>query len=372
MQYYPAIRGTMGRWTYFIVKLTMRELCNTVQFASDYYDDQTLDEAVQREINKSRVKKDLVEYLKRQPDRFFSSLVVAAVDGHPKWHPVHISDDPKFEIFAVDHRLKTTFGMLVFDGTQRYYALDGQHRLSAIKTLLDKAGDDWRQAPRDFAEEEVAVIVVTPEETEGKSGFLKRYRRLFGNLNRYAKRTSQFTNIVMDEDDTFAILTRRLVTDHAFFRSAGRQKDSPRIKMQKGKNVRAGSSVFTSLETLYRMNEILLSSQDRKRDAWSAKNFKAFRLPDDELDELYDELAAIWDALIEVLPEFGEDPTTMRIHREGDGKDSALFWPITQELMAMMARALLDAREGGGWLIGSTPSHGSRPHCTRHLGGICY
>ena len=347
MEYFPAIRGSIGRWTYFIVKLSMRELCKMVQFASEYYDDQTLDEAVQRAIGKSRVQKEIVEYLKRQEDRFFASLVVAAVDGNPRWHPVHIADDPRFAIFADDERLKTTFGLLAFDGKQKYYALDGQHRLSAIKQLLDKDSDHWRDAPPNFSDEEVAVLVVTPDEAETKQDFLQRYRRLFGNLNRYAKPTSHFTNIVMDEDDTFAILTRRLITDHGFFQAPGRHKDSVRIKMQQGKAVSAGSSVFTSLETLYMMNRTLLTSAERERSDWKAKTFTMFRLPEDELDALYDELIEIWDALIVVLPELKAPPPEMRCHKEGTGRDSALFWPVTQELIVRIARDLLDAPSGG-------------------------
>lgn len=336
----------MGRWTYFIVKLSMRELCKMVQFATEYYDDQTLDDAVQRAIGKSRVQKEIVEYLKRQEDRFFASLVVAAVDGNPRWHPVHITDDPRFEVFADDDRLRTTFGLLAFDGRQKYYALDGQHRLSAIKQLLDKDSDHWTDAPSGFADEEVAVLVVTPDEAETKRDFVQRYRRLFGNLNRYAKPTSHFTNIIMDEDDVFAILARRLIMDHHFFQAPGRHKESARIKMKKGKMVSAGSSVFTSLEMLYLMNRILLSSAERERSGWKARTFTMFRLREDEIDALYDELVETWDGLIDVLPELMEVPAEMRCHKEGTGKDSALFWPVTQELIVRVARDLLDAPGG--------------------------
>ena len=50
---------------------------------------------------------------------------------------------------------------------------------------------------------------------------MKKYRKLFSTLNRYAKKTDGATNIILDEDDTFAILTRRLITDHEFFRWTG-------------------------------------------------------------------------------------------------------------------------------------------------------
>ena len=108
--------------------------------------------------------------------------------------------------------------MLSFDGTQDYYALDGQHRLAAIKALIDPISDVAVDAPEGFKDEELSVIVVVPSEAETRDQFMKRYRRLFGNLNRYAKPTDEVTNIIMDEDDVFAIITRRLITEHEFLR----------------------------------------------------------------------------------------------------------------------------------------------------------
>ena len=70
----------------------------------------------------------------------------------------------------------------------------------------------------------------------------------------------------MDEDDVFAIVTRRLISDHRQFRAAGRQRESFRV-LTKGKNLKSGSSHFTSLQTLYAMNQILLTTPDRERRA---------------------------------------------------------------------------------------------------------
>ncbi len=245
--------------------------------------------------------------------------------------------------------------MSLYNGTQKYYALDGQHRLSAIRTLLDSSGDEWKNAPKDFANEEISVIIVMPPQGDSSNDFFKRYRRLFGNLNRYAKPTSHFTNIVMDEDDTFAILTRRLITEHDFFKAKEvPYKDSPRIKMKKGKNVVGRSTVFTSLETLYAMNEHLLKSPTRLNAGWTDRTFKAFRPDDDELDDLFGELRRLWDALLAVLPGLRMDPVVMRCHSKESDKDclhkteniecddSALFWPVTQEILAKMARKLVD------------------------------
>ena len=73
MNIYPALRSQMGSFTYYTVKMSARELSENVKFAYEVYEDRTLEEAIQRILNESRVKKEIVEYLKRQPDRFFSS-----------------------------------------------------------------------------------------------------------------------------------------------------------------------------------------------------------------------------------------------------------------------------------------------------------
>lgn len=222
MRLYPALCSQMGSWRYYVTKMNARELANNVKLASEIYDDRsfdfdpniqrTLDEEIQRILRKGRVREEIAEYLKRQPGRFFSSIVVAALDGNPMFYPVDITEDPQFALFRDNKQLNQAFGVLVFDGEEKYYALDGQHRLSAIKTLLDQTDPLSDGVPEDFENDEFSVIVIVPGQEDANETFMQKYRRLFSNLNRYAKPTDQATNIVMDEDDTVAILTRRLIT----------------------------------------------------------------------------------------------------------------------------------------------------------------
>src|SRR3954454_16465563 len=94
----------MGNWRYYTVKMSTRELAENVNFASEIYEDRTLDEAIQRTLNEGRVKRDIVTYLKRQDDRFFSALVVAAFGGSPEFFPVRIAVEERFAMFASDDR----------------------------------------------------------------------------------------------------------------------------------------------------------------------------------------------------------------------------------------------------------------------------
>ena len=269
---YPAIKAQIGRWTYYIVKLKIGDLAKEVQLSSDVHQNRTLDEAIQREIKESRAKQDLVVYLHDREDRFLNSIVVAALGGAPTFTQLKLADTPENQIFSA-MQIDQSFGVLTFAGGEKYYALDGQHRLAAIKTILnptdahvDKFARDYvtegfRQA---FRDEELSVIMVVqdpgPDQT-GRNEVLKDYRRLFSSLNRYAKPTKEHTNIIMDEDDGIAILTRRLIAEHEFFKwDVEQPSEYSIIKTSAGKNLTQKDSYFTQIEVLYEMNRILLTS----------------------------------------------------------------------------------------------------------------
>ena len=268
-----------------------------------------------------------------------------------------MTNDPRFVLFRNDRRINETFGVLHFDGTQKYYALDGQHRLAAIRTLLDRNDPLSDGAPENFENDEFSVIVIVPDQEDTNETFMQKYRRLFSNLNRYAKPMDQATNIIMDEDDAFAIITRRLITEHDFFKWAGKALESERIKTKKGKNLISKDPYFTSIETLYEMNIQLLSSVERVNSGWGpgsekegdVKNFIKFRPVEEYIDSLYDELLLYWDGLLAELPVLHSKPCNqMRIHEldeESDEEtDHLLFWPIGQQMLAEIARELLNKR----------------------------
>ena len=352
MQVYPAVQAKMGRWQYYLVRMSMVEIAQNIRYAEEIHGASQLSHAIQRNLDKNRATGDIARYLARHDDRFFGAIVVAALGGDPKWHPVSLEDDPKFELLGRG-RLTEAFGVLTFDGTENYYALDGQHRLAAIRSLLDYTTDF--RPPEHFRDEEVSVLIVTPQQLEDISEFIVRYRRLFGHLNRYAKAMSQYDNIIMDEDDAVAIITRRLVSQHPFFASFSESEfESGRIKMEPGRNLGSSLPYYSTLEILYEVNVRLLLSRHRRNAGWGTKQeelkvYKRFRPSDEEIEALESELFVYWDALIETLPVIREDGRRMRDHRppeqRNDGEpsqDCVLFWPVVQVMMADLARTLLD------------------------------
>ena len=370
MNLYPALRARMGSWTYYIVKMQMKDIVKEVGFASEIYANKTLDDAIQRSLNEGRVKKEIVQYLGKRDDRFFSSIVVAALGGNPTYAPVEITDDPKFSILK-PAGFGDAFGVLTFDGGQQYFALDGQHRLKAIKTLIEQSESDLPELPENFLGEEVSVIMLVREEARDDE-FMKSYRRLFSSLNRYARATDTDTNIIMDEDDVIAILTRRLLTEHDFFVWKGGLDTNAVLKTQ-GKNVRSGDTYFTTLQTLYGMNERLLNTAERENHGFASRPYKLFRPPEEYLDELFDELTLYWNAVLKEIRVLSNDPVKMREHdseldNPGGLSDNLLFWPIGQELFADVARILLNRRLPNP----STPSEEEVRSCLRILSRVSW
>lgn len=336
MNLYPALKARMGNWDYYIVKMQMKDIVKEIGFASEIYKKKMLDEAIQRTLDDKRVNKEIVKYLGLREDRFFSSIVVSALGGNPTFSPVEITDDPKFALLKAAH-VDEAFGVLTFDGGQRYFALDGQHRVKSIKTLMEQKEKGLPVVPDGFSDEEISVIMLVRKE-ENEDEFMRGYRRIFSSLNRYAKPTDRDTNIIMDEDDAIAILTRRLLTEH--------HSGIWETLKTKGKNVRSGEPYFTTLQTLYDMNEILLMTPTRETNKLFTKAYKQVRPSEDELDALFDELVLYWNALLEEVEVLKQDPTKMRRHQaEPEDKeltDNLLFWPIGQELFIKIIRALLN------------------------------
>lgn len=341
MEIYPALKAHMGTTDYYIVRMHLSEVKNKVNIARDVYPNTTLDGALQRILDESRATKKIAKFLRRK-DRFLGSIVVAVIGGNPTFSPVKISgaeSENAATIFRAGN-VDESFGVLAFHGGQRYYALDGQHRLAAIKSLFE-----GNALPDGFEDDQISVIVLANVDKDTKVPQKQKYRRIFSWLNRYAKKTSGETNIIMEEDDTFAILTRRLISDHPFFcsREGEAELESTRVLMD-SKNVPVAKPHFTSLQTLYDMNKILLCSQAREGDAeWDIDILKGERQEDKLLEDLHTELTGYWDAILGAIPDLKKPVKIMRSDDADSKTDHLFFRPIGQIMMATLVRALIDA-----------------------------
>lgn len=308
--YVAAMQAKMGDWTYYITKMKFGEL-EQVKLAEQIHPEKDLDSLIQRELS-GRVEA-MTDFLLHEKQHFYGALVIAVYKGNPTFRPVKIQEDHDI-VDKVDH----SFGLLQFDGSQTYYALDGQHRLQSIKDACD-------QNP-DLKAEEVTVIVL--QHATDKAG-MQRTRRLFTKLNRYAKKTDDRTNISIDEDDCVAILTRQLVREHKQLKGL--------VKIDKGsKQLRESDKAYlASLGSLYEANLSLLQAYDK--DLKIDLDYQA-RRPDDELlVKMFKYLAETWNTLLDGIPilkkivDGAAQPGTVR-----GGDDGGSIWvrPNVQLIIA--------------------------------------
>jgi DNA sulfur modification protein DndB len=241
--------------------MPMTEIAKRVSIAESIHSAETLKELLQRQLtNRSG---EIEAYLRSQQQRFFNALVVGTYGGNPKWHEVAIR---KLETRLGDTPgyLEGALGILTLQGTEKLFAIDGQHRVAGIEKAL--------KTKPELGDEEVCVIflagVIAAKRSEDPEGF-ERTRRLFTTLNRYAKPVSKRDIIALDEDDVIAITTRELVENLPLFRN--------KVSVKKTKSLSISDRTsLTTIVAIYDSLDIFLRTHPR---GWS--KFKRQR-PDDE------------------------------------------------------------------------------------------
>jgi len=199
----PGLRAHMGDWIYSITFLRLRDIAERVSLAQDLHTSQALKDLIQREVDESVHSQAIKRYLIDQEQRLFNALVIAIYGGAPTWAELKIDDTAKSGLGELPAYMKGALGVLVFNGSEKLFAVDGQHRVVGIqKALVTKES---------LSEEEVCVIFVG--HSNDRTG-LQRTRRLFTTLNRYAKPVNKMEIIALDEDDAIAIVTRRLLENY--------------------------------------------------------------------------------------------------------------------------------------------------------------
>ena len=279
---YPCVAAKMGDWAYYTTVMKMSDIIEQIKFAEEVCPNKDLDFMIQREV--SSRSKEIADYLQQNDQRFFGALIIAAYDGAPKFLPI------AFESQLIGE-LEGKLGILRFDGTEQYYAIDGQHRLAAMKQAHS-------MGPNRYKNDEVSIIVVC--HTKDRAG-MARARRLFTTVNRYARKTSPVTNIVMDEDDGYAITVRRLLRENDFF--------SKRIKI-KNKNDKLAKNEAMSLadkEYLMAIGTFYKCSKNLLPPKLAPYFSKPQQMPSYEiLEKAHISLQKRWEILIGAIDFWGE------------------------------------------------------------------
>jgi len=321
----PSLRARMGDWVYYIGLLRMEDIAERISIAEEIHSSKSLRDLLQRQLTDRSA--EISKYLLSQQQRFFNAIVVGTYGGNPKWGELTISD--KELIMELPDYLEGTLGILTLEGTEKLFAIDGQHRVSGIRQAVE---DDPL-----LLEEEVCVIFVSSVSQEYRSkdpeGF-RRTRRLFSTLNRYAKPVGKKEIIALDEDDAIAIITRWLVEENPLFQD--------KISLKQTKNIPVSDKTsFTSIVALYDVLDIYL-----KEKGW--KYFKRFRPPEDRLKELYKKSSDLWKTLVgnfRCLKELQESSPADELagkYRNRNG-GHLLFRPIGLLILVKVLRQQIDS-----------------------------
>lgn len=342
MKVYPAMRLKMGDWDYFSVSMKLKDISEHFIFAKSFGEPTVLDEFMQRKLDEKRTMGDMADFVKKD-DWFYGSIVVASLDESPNWYGILPSEKIENELNINPE--SPSIGYVSFSGENRYFILDGQHRVASIKYAIDEKLND-----KSFEEEEINILIVCEKEGITDQDHKIRLRRLFTALNKYAKGTDKITNIIMDEDDLISIVTRRLVENYDFFSPSGMEaKKNENINMYT-KNIAPKSSFFTSLPTLYALNEVLINSEKFTEIVPFSNKDKKKRPKDLLINEVYLELLKIWKSFVAIFPELA-DPEKRKLMRELDApltsrteSSHGLLRPVIQE--SILGYLLLDLLDG--------------------------
>ena len=344
----PAFEARVGDWTYYIGVMTYAEVAAQVKFAYKLTEqNEDLSNLLQRGIaGRTGAIRD---YLLENDHRFLGALVIGAWGGDPEFHDLEMAER---SVLMPD--LDKAFGVLVFNGSQSYFALDGQHRLRAIQDAVERNPA--------LGSDQIAVLIVSHMDTPAGK---ERTRRLFTNINRTAKVTTKQENIALDEDDGFAIVTRKLIGEHDILSRPGVVRvfttppgasEAGEIKLATAAIPRTDTRAWTSIGILYEMLLCLGWGLDpAMADTTGARRRPATQRPADEvLDQAYEILAGRLDDLLGACGDLRRklaetaDARTLRDPADA-GRGHPFMRPVVQRYLAETLDWLVDDQRRLSW-----------------------
>ena len=300
----PAIKGKIGETVYYIANLTFQQINQLVKRVdSELHTSTSLKEEIQRSLSDNYIK--IKQYILNREDHFFNSLVLAVYDGLPVWTEIR---------YELEEEWYHNVGVLHFNGEEKIFPVDGQHRVEGIKA-------------NEIASETISVILIGHSNTpEG----MEKSRRIFSTLNRYAKPVRLGDIIALDEDDVVAITTRIMLEKFPLF-------TGDRIKASNSKSIPAGDKkCFTTLMTLYDCHIELLKYYKFGGNISNGKlkDYLRVRPDDDTISGFYEFLIGFWNAFAECFTEIGNyiEDTSLNAaeqYRDPNTGGNIFFRPIS-------------------------------------------
>jgi len=208
----PCLRGVIGDWVYYSSLMTAEQIYFWIKTAKDIRESKTLDEELQRDLKER--KKQISKYLLKDNSRFFNSIIVGVFSGIPDWRGFDLTSVQKeYSDILDDQYLKESIGLMIFNGSEKMFAIDGQHRVAGIQLAYDL---ESKKNPKGEILKDDQFSVIFVAHNDDKLG-MKRTRKLFSDINKNAKPVAKKDKIIIDEQDISAIVTRRILSESKYF-----------------------------------------------------------------------------------------------------------------------------------------------------------
>ena len=322
---FPCLRARMGDWWYYITTMTFDQVNSWVMRVDDIHERRELKAWIQRDLRPERLEQ-IADYLISQKQHFFNSIVVGIYGGEPDWYPITIGKNLTMPFLQLEDRAKHTFGFLCLNGSEEIFAVDGQHRVEGIKKAISHRSS--------LIKDQLSVIFVAHTRTEkGRT----RTRRLFSTLNKYAKPVSKGELVALSEDDTFAIVTRKIIDDYKHLNIGF-------VPLTKTANIpTSDNQCVTTVLALYDLIRTI-SLPPRSREKRKLENGPPEK---QRVQEIYEITCNFWNLLRRFVPAIKKvtdsqpDDAFARKYRTKKG-GHVLFRPVGMKAFGRAARILVN------------------------------
>lgn len=276
----------------------------------------SIDELFQRDVSWARINKELTRYLENSKKlQFFNALTIALLPVNAEgFMDQYVNDDRLYDpindeelddpiqiggIQMQDYKSSGgTVGRLRWDVEKiAAVAVDGQHRLAAIKKIKNRVN------PESLKRTQVPIIILIPHRDVGFScpqhpgvdhSIIFSLRQIFIDLNKNVKKVSRSRTILLDDQDIPSVCLRSLIGE-----SLGENNStklplsavdwvSDRNKFEKGPFVTTTLTLYEIVKSMldyrYSSSTLVTESSQREIKSWLEKNF--FVSDDDQLSEL--------------------------------------------------------------------------------------
>ena len=329
----PAFKGSFGSTEFFVFTMKAGEFVRSMTIPKELegWEDLSPEEKFQREINYKRVADHMAPYLANDEDRFFGAFIVE-VRQHDEMEFEGLVDSGIKPPKGIPNSLMNQFGILYLSGSEIMIPLDGQHRLAALEFAI--SGKDQKQAdikgltPNPKVAEDTCTVIMIRHD-------LEKARRIFNKVNKYAKPTSKADNLITDDSNYIAVITREDIVGPII---------PSRLVNLRASNLNERSPEFTTLATVYEINLKI-------EDALTGRKPELTKLPRKEDIALASQnLRSFWSSFLEIeayehsLHDFTEAGDERRREiRQG----SLACRPIVQRMLAGAILQFMTGSEGG-------------------------